>query len=270
MTIAGDKSRDRAARVKDMVLLDGNDYAEAGPGAAGIRGGPEPQRVMLIVTNTGSVSKRLIEAVEREFPWVLVEQVESVVAGCRSFAHPVALILVDVSLMHEAEAAAAMLSRVHPHALAAVIEPYDKMQTTSFSAIADSALFRSVLPMDMRLDIWLSIIRLMLCGGEYLPPGSLVGVRAGEPASPPPAHNGVPVGQRKAESSVAELTARELQILEMVSRGLQNKLIAAGLGLSEHTVKIHLHNIIRKLGVHNRTEAAARFRNARNSNAVFD
>lgn len=253
-----------------MVLLDGNDYAEAQPGAAGIRGGPEPQRVMLIVTNTGSVSKRLIDAVEREFPWVLVEQVESVSAGCRAFAHPVALILVDVALVHEAEAAAVMLGRVHPHALAAVIEPYDKMQATSFSAVTDSALFRSVLPMDMRLDIWLSIIRLMLCGGEYLPPGSVVGVRPGDPGPSIPAHNGMPPAPRKAESGVAELTARELQILEMVSRGLQNKLIAAGLGLSEHTVKIHLHNIIRKLGVHNRTEAAARFRNARNGNALFD
>jgi len=47
----------------------------------------------------------------------------------------------------------------------------------------------------------------------------------------------------------------------MVSRGLQNKTIAAEFHLSEHTVKIHLHNIISKLGAHNRTEAAARFRN---------
>jgi DNA-binding NarL/FixJ family response regulator len=51
-----------------------------------------------------------------------------------------------------------------------------------------------------------------------------------------------------------------MQILEMVSRGLQNKAIAAEFNLSEHTVKIHLHNIISKLGIHNRTEAAARYR----------
>jgi DNA-binding NarL/FixJ family response regulator len=40
---------------------------------------------------------------------------------------------------------------------------------------------------------------------------------------------------------------------------LQNKVIAAALKLSENTVKIHLHNIIRKLGAHNRTEAAAMY-----------
>jgi DNA-binding NarL/FixJ family response regulator len=56
-----------------------------------------------------------------------------------------------------------------------------------------------------------------------------------------------------------ELTGRELEVLGMVARGHQNKIIAADLGLSEHTVKIHIHNIIRKLGVHNRTEAAATY-----------
>lgn len=252
------------ARVKDMVLLDGNEFAEAGVGATGVRGGPEPQRVMLILTNTGSVSQRLVEAVEREFPWVVVEQVDQIRAACRIFSHPVALILVDVSLMKEAEAAAAILQRLHPHALTAVIEPYDKLQVTSLTAVVDSPLFRSVLPMDLRLDVWLSIIRLMLCGGEYLPPGSIMDTRAGGDILPAPAHGNGPVRR----SAMPELTARELQILEMVSRGLQNKLIAAAFGLSEHTVKIHLHNIIRKLGVHNRTEAAARFRGIQRDNSL--
>jgi DNA-binding NarL/FixJ family response regulator len=61
---------------------------------------------------------------------------------------------------------------------------------------------------------------------------------------------------------LTQLTRRELQILELVSRGLQNKTIATQLHLSEFTVKIHLHNIITKLGAHNRTEAAAFFRDS--------
>ncbi len=56
-----------------------------------------------------------------------------------------------------------------------------------------------------------------------------------------------------------ELTERELEVLARVARGQQNKVVAADLNLSEHTVKRHLHNIIRKLGVRNRTEAAARY-----------
>ena len=42
---------------------------------------------------------------------------------------------------------------------------------------------------------------------------------------------------------MGELTEREFQILEMVARGLQNKIIAAALRLSEYTVKIHICTI---------------------------
>jgi DNA-binding NarL/FixJ family response regulator len=54
-----------------------------------------------------------------------------------------------------------------------------------------------------------------------------------------------------------QLTKRENEILGRIALGNQNKIIAAAFGLSEHTVKIHIHNIITKLGVHNRTEAVA-------------
>ncbi len=45
-------------------------------------------------------------------------------------------------------------------------------------------------------------------------------------------------------------------ILEAVSRGLSNKRIAGDLWVTEQTVKFHLSNAFRKLGVSNRTEAA--------------
>jgi DNA-binding NarL/FixJ family response regulator len=51
------------------------------------------------------------------------------------------------------------------------------------------------------------------------------------------------------------LTNRELEILNAVSRGLSNREVAKELFLSDQTVKFHLHNIYRKLGVANRTEA---------------
>jgi two-component system nitrate/nitrite response regulator NarL len=49
------------------------------------------------------------------------------------------------------------------------------------------------------------------------------------------------------------LTRREMQVTRLVSHGLANKVIAEQLGLREGTVKIHLHNIYRKLRVPNRT-----------------
>jgi DNA-binding NarL/FixJ family response regulator len=49
------------------------------------------------------------------------------------------------------------------------------------------------------------------------------------------------------------LTKRETQVLQLVSQGLANKAVAGQLGVSEGTVKVHLHNIYRKLHVSNRT-----------------
>jgi DNA-binding NarL/FixJ family response regulator len=51
------------------------------------------------------------------------------------------------------------------------------------------------------------------------------------------------------------LTARETEILQLVSRGINNRNIAGELYLSEKTVKNHLTNIFKKLKVHGRTQA---------------
>jgi DNA-binding NarL/FixJ family response regulator len=57
--------------------------------------------------------------------------------------------------------------------------------------------------------------------------------------------------------SVADLlTARELEILRLVAGGLRNGRIAQELWVTEQTVKFHLSNVYRKLGLVNRTEAA--------------
>ena len=53
------------------------------------------------------------------------------------------------------------------------------------------------------------------------------------------------------------LTARELDVLRLVAAGRTNGRVAEALGVSEQTVKFHLCNIYRKLGVGNRTEATA-------------
>lgn len=52
------------------------------------------------------------------------------------------------------------------------------------------------------------------------------------------------------------LTEREEAILSLISKGLTNREIAANLGLSEKTVKHHVSNVIQKLQVRNRVEAA--------------
>lgn len=55
-----------------------------------------------------------------------------------------------------------------------------------------------------------------------------------------------------------ELTSRELEVLQLVTRGSDNREIANTLFLSEHTVKNHVSNILLKLRVENRIQAAVR------------
>ena len=55
------------------------------------------------------------------------------------------------------------------------------------------------------------------------------------------------------------LIHRWRQILDLICKGTQNKIIADRLGLSENTVKVHVRNIYKKMNVRNRTEAASRY-----------
>ncbi len=61
-------------------------------------------------------------------------------------------------------------------------------------------------------------------------------------------------------SQASQLTTRELEILELVDRGFSNKEIAKEVFIEVATVKNHVHNILQKLRVHRRAEAAARLR----------
>jgi len=68
--------------------------------------------------------------------------------------------------------------------------------------------------------------------------------------------------QAGARSQVAELSRREQEVLALIAAGQSNKAIAADLRISQFTAKRHVQNILNKLGLHNRGEAAARCRSA--------
>lgn len=60
---------------------------------------------------------------------------------------------------------------------------------------------------------------------------------------------------RDQTSPLSVLTEREMQILHQVAKGLRNKQIAETLYISEATVKVHLKNLLKKLGVESRVAA---------------
>lgn len=61
--------------------------------------------------------------------------------------------------------------------------------------------------------------------------------------------------QLQPREPVEALSARELEVLRALARGLPNKLIAQELIISEHTVKFHIRSILDKLDASNRTDA---------------
>lgn len=90
-------------------------------------------------------------------------------------------------------------------------------------------------------DVLLDCVRTVHSGTRWIDRDSAA--RASRPA---------PGG---ASPSAADLlTAREMEIVRMVSQGLRNKVIAERMSISEGTVKVHLHNIYDKLGVDGRLE----------------
>ncbi|RPJ24440.1 MAG: DNA-binding response regulator [Chloroflexi bacterium] len=90
-------------------------------------------------------------------------------------------------------------------------------------------------------------IRQVARGEQYLSPSLAVAILE--------KHQTGSVLTESEKSIIETLTERESEILELLARGLSNKLIAARLYLSVRTVEGHLANIYLRLGVHSRTEA---------------
>src|SRR6185503_11087329 len=91
---------------------------------------------------------------------------------------------------------------------------------------------RGVVFKDLPVEMLVECIRTVHAGGTWQPAG----------AAPP------------ADDEASTLTAREAEIVRMLAHGLRNKEVAAELGISEGTVKVHLHRIYEKLGVDGRVE----------------
>lgn len=125
------------------------------------------------------------------------------------------------------------LQKQHPDVTVVIMSSHDDSETIA-SALARGAksfIGKMIDPRDLP-----SALRLVAQGAVYRP------VNGGEPA-------------REREADKAGLTPSEQRVLEALARGLSNKEIAEELWLTRQTVKFHLTNIYRRLGVTNRTEA---------------
>jgi DNA-binding NarL/FixJ family response regulator len=80
--------------------------------------------------------------------------------------------------------------------------------------------------------------------------GAVRAVHRGERVIPDPV-----AARLSAYPERSDLTERELEVMQLVARGLSNKEVARAIGRTDETVKIHLKNVFAKLGVADRTEA---------------
>jgi len=84
----------------------------------------------------------------------------------------------------------------------------------------------------------------LIAAVHALAEGLIVGTRRFFQPRPP-----IPDGETQP------LSEREMEVLDLLARGLANKQIAAALGITEHTIKFHVSSIYTKLNVNNRAEA---------------
>ncbi|GIT90807.1 DNA-binding response regulator [Jannaschia pagri] len=93
------------------------------------------------------------------------------------------------------------------------------------------------IPKSMPAPSMVNAVRFVLAGEKYLPVDMASSAPAQAPAFP-------------------SLSRRELQTLTHLAKGLSNKEIARAMDVQEVTVKLHVRNVMSKLGVTNRTQAA--------------
>jgi DNA-binding NarL/FixJ family response regulator len=103
---------------------------------------------------------------------------------------------------------------------------------------------KGYIPTSISLEVAIKALQLIRAGGAYLPAACMMGVLA---------------GMASASDQVPEehaFSPRQLSVARAMRKGTPNKIIAYELNMCESTVKVHVHNIMKKLKAKNRTEVA--------------
>ncbi|HEY3532007.1 MAG TPA: response regulator transcription factor [Casimicrobiaceae bacterium] len=116
------------------------------------------------------------------------------------------------------------------------------------------------IPKNGMSKVMLQAIRLVLAGGQYLPP-QMIGDReqqAVSPGTPSPRAPATPSGgDGDLDRALGLLSERQRQVFALLAEGLSNKAIARKLDITEGTVKTHVATIFDVFNVHNRVAAVA-------------
>jgi DNA-binding NarL/FixJ family response regulator len=150
----------------------------------------------------------------------------------RSYRPDVALLDLRMPVMGGVQAAQ-LIRAEFPHARMVALTTYGGDEDIRRALAAGVSAY---LTKDVLHDELLKAIRAVHAGQTFLPAAVAASLAAQLPRP--------------------DLSAREVQVLELIVRGQANKQIAYSLNIAEHTVKNHVKNILSKLGVQDRTQAA--------------
>lgn len=131
----------------------------------------------------------------------------------------------------------------HPDTPCLMLTAYDDDEALKSAVLAGAAgyVLKSI-----RGQGLVEAIRTVAGGGTLISPAATARVRASLPIEPHPTRNDTGV----------ELTLRERQVLELIADGLTNRQIGERLKLAEKTVKNYVSELLAKLGMQRRTQAA--------------
>jgi DNA-binding NarL/FixJ family response regulator len=110
---------------------------------------------------------------------------------------------------------------------------------------------RGFIPMSVTPPVAIQAFTFIMSGGSFFPPTALIQTTHVETSM-----SVVAAKETAVAGDARGLTARQQEVLERLRQGESNKLIGRQLKLRESTVKVHIRQIMRKLGATNRTQAA--------------
>lgn len=207
------------------------------------------QKISLaIVEDNESLRRNLSEMIRREPAWKLVGEfadAESALAKLPSIRPSVVLMDINLPGMRGVECVA-RLTQLLPDTLVVMVTVYDDSDTIfeSLSSGASGYLLKPV-----QSEQLVAAIEEVIAGGA--------------PMSMSIARRVVQTFRKPAAPEVgdeSQLWPREVEILELLAKGFLKKEIAEKLGISYWTVQTHVGRIYKKLHVHSRGQAVAKFR----------
>lgn len=208
----------------------------------------EPTRVM-IVEDHPIVAEGLQLALGRHEDFLVVGTAATVADAARLAASlSPAVVLLDYHLPDGSGADAARLIRAAmPHAAIVMLsaDASDDAMLASIEAGVSGYVIKSEAAAEIA-----TAVRRAAAGEMLIPPATLAGLLGRQRQRAYKAARRTELAER--------LTPREAEVLQLMAKGTDNRAIAEQLGITLATVRVHVQNVIEKLGAHSRLEAVVR------------